>query len=265
MNPYNLDDLKDIEHWRDFFPNITQYLKYSHDQAHLLLASHKIEDIHTQLKMARASLIYLEVENYGQLIGKHDTTHLTFIRSKFLFDALSLYNYCIDLSWQMVYLYHGDAHFGVVQFEEYYLQASKDCNYESLQGRLVKVNKKKSLFEKINSFFNDDLTKEVRQTYNYIKHRGTYHIEGLGVNQDSVPIDLNGHKLKMIKRKSISIDQEKEKLIQFDTFFTRYFEEILSTLMPKEFKNSTISLETLLNTAESLREWERNQNDLNNF
>jgi len=262
MKPHDLSDLNDIDHWRKFCPDITQYLKYSQDQAHLVLAGHKIEDIYTQLKMARASLIYLEVENYGQLIGKHDNLHLTFIRSKFLFDALALYNYCIDLSWQMVYLYHGDAHFGVIQLEEYYLQASKDCDYESLKGRLVKVNKRDGLFEYIDRFFNDELTKEIRQAYNYIKHRGTYHIEGLGLNQDTVPIGLDGHQLKMLKRKSISIDEWKEKLIQFDISFSKYFEDILSTLMPEGFEDNTMSLETLANTALNLSEWERKQKNI---
>lgn len=257
MRAHDLSDSYDVDHWRNFRPDMTQYIKFSRDQANLILAGHKIEDIYRQYKMARASLMYLEVEDYGQLIGKNDDIHFAYIRSKFLFDALALYNYCIDLSWQMVYLYHGDAHFGAVQIEEYYIQASKDCDYESLKGRLVKVNKRDGLFDYIDKFFNDKLTNEIRQAYNYIKHRGTFHIEGLGLNEDSVPIGLAGYQLKMLNRKSINIEEWKEKLIQFDISFYNYFEDILKTLMPPGYLENTMSFEELVNTALNLEEWEK--------
>lgn len=259
MQAHDLSDAYDVDHWMSFRPGMTQYVRFSEDQAHLLLAGHKTEDIYRQYKMARASLMYLEVEDYGQLIGKNNDIHFTFIRSKFLFDALALYNYCIDLSWQMVYLYHGDAHFGSVQRKEYYMQASKDCNYESLKGRLMKVNKRDELFDHIDKFFNAKLTNEIRQAYNYIKHRGTFHIEGLGLNETSVPIGLVGHQLKMLSRESIDIEEWKEKLIHFDISFYNYFEDILNILMPKEYLDNTLDFEELINTALSLDEWEKKQ------
>lgn len=256
MRAHDLTDSYDIDHWMKFRPSMTQYIRFSQNQSHLLLAGHKIEDIYRQYKMARASLMYLEIEDYGQLIGQNDELHLAYIRSKFLFDALALYNYCIDLSWQMVYLYHGDAHFGAVQLEEYYMQASKDCDYESLKGRLVKVNKRDGLFNHIDKFFNATLTNEIRQAYNYIKHRGTFHVEGLGINENNVPIGLAGYQLKMLSRKSINIDEWKEKLIQYDISFYNYFEDILKSLMPPHYSNNSVSLEELANTALNLAEWE---------
>ncbi|WP_345806252.1 hypothetical protein [Bacillus subtilis] len=256
MKAHDLNNKHKVDHWYKYRPGISHYLKYARDNANLIAAGHKIEDVSTQFHLARASLIYLEVDNYGQLISKNDDLHLNYIRSKFLFDALALYNYCIDLSWQVLYLYHGDCHFGVVQDEKYYLQATKDCDKESLRGRLVLVAKREEIYEYVMNFFNEPLTNEIRQAYNYIKHRGTFHIEGLGLNESTVPIGMDGAQLKMINRRSINIEDWKEKLIKFDISFVNYFDDIIATLMPKEFQETSVSIETLFNTALELNDWE---------
>lgn len=259
MKAKDLIEIHNIQHWRKYRPDISQYVKFAQEHANFILAGHKIEDVCTQFSLARASLLYLEVDDYGKLISKNDDIHLKYIRSKFLFDALALYNYCIDLSWQVLYLYHGDAHFGVVQNEKYYLQATKDCDKESLRGRLVILAKRDKLYDYVLDFFNAPLTKEVREAYNYIKHRGTFHIEGLGLNESAVPIGMAGTKLKMLSRKSINLEEWKEKLIQFDLSFVSYFDDIINTLIPEEYLETTVSLKTLVNTALELRDWESNK------
>ncbi|WP_393960297.1 hypothetical protein [Priestia megaterium] len=251
-----------IHHWAKYKPDIPQYMKFAKDQANLILAGHKIQDIDVQFSNARASLIYLEVDDYGQLITENDSLHQTFVRSKFLFDALALYNYCIDLSWQVVYLYHGDAHFGVIQDDKYYLQATKDCDMTSLQGRLVKVNKRDGLFKHIDDFFNEPLTEEVREAYNYIKHRGTYYIEGLGLNESVLPIGLPGDvEMKMLKRRTMDLEEWKEKLIKFDLSFIKYFEAIIKALMPEDFTDNSVGLNTVLETAISFEDWGNQKKD----
>lgn len=261
MNAEELLENYNIEHWRKYAPELKQYIEFGKENANIILAGYKIQDVYTQFSMARASLLYLEVEDYGQLISGNDDTHLTFIKSKFLFDALALYNYCIDLSWQVLYLYHGDAHFGVIQDDKYYLQSSSDCNLETLQGRLVKIAKKNVLFKHVNDFFNTSLTSELRESYNYIKHRGTFHIEGLGLNDTHIPIDMDGFKMKMLNRRSIKIDEFKEKLIQFDISFIKYFESIIESLIPEDYVGTSISFETLINTALNLSSWEKERQD----
>ncbi|WP_342537949.1 hypothetical protein MKY15_15665 [Sporosarcina sp. FSL K6-1540] len=257
MKAHDLSDIHNVEHWREYTPDMKQYIEFAKEDANLILAGHKIQDVYIQFKMARASLMYLEIDNYGQLIAENDEFHLTFIRSKFLFDALALYNYCIDLSWQVLYLYHGDAHFGVIQDEDYYIQATADCNLENLQGRLVKIAKRDGLFKYINDFFISTPTSEIRSAYNYIKHRGTFHIEGLGLNDDAIPIDMAGYKLKMLNRKSINIEEWKQKLIQFDISFVKYFEDIIFTLMPKNFTGNSVSINSMIVTALELGDWEK--------
>ncbi|AUD12460.1 hypothetical protein CW734_00925 (plasmid) [Planococcus sp. MB-3u-03] len=64
----------------------------------------------------------------------------------------------------------------------------------------------------------------------------------------------------MLSRESIDIGEWKEKLIQFDITFYSYFEDILKTLMPKEYLDNSLDFEELINTALSLEEWIKAQN-----
>ncbi|QDZ88690.1 hypothetical protein [Priestia megaterium] len=248
-----------VHHWAKYSPHMPQYTKYARDNANVILAGHKIDDVYTQFCNARASLIFMEVDDYGQIIEKPNDINLKFIRSKFLFDALALYNYCIDLSWQVLYLYYGDAHVGITQDEEYYLQATKDCNMESLEVRLS-IAKRDGVYNHVRGFMDRDLTHELRKSYNYIKHRGTYHIEGLGLNDDVLPIGLGEDlQIKMLNRQTLHLDEFKEKLIQFDISFVKYFEDIIYTLMPEEFIETSMGLEDMLQMARTVERWNKKQ------
>lgn len=259
MKTHEILKTYDVGHWLKFLPSPIHYLKYSKDNANLILAAHKIQDVYIQFTSARASLIYLEIEDYGGLIGENDDFHFAYIRSKFLFDALALYNYCIDLSWQVLYLYYGDTHFGAIQDENNYLRVTRKCDFKNLEKLLVKTAEGRKLFKSINIYWTEPLTEEIREAYNYTKHRGTFHIEGLGINDDSSIINGDGYKLKMISRKSITIEEWKQKLIEFDISFVKYFEDNIISLMPKDFTETSVSFEKMFNTAHELEEWERNR------
>lgn len=259
MQRYNLSDLDNIEHWIEYRPDQAQYINFSGEHANLILAGHKIEDVHRQFQMARTSLKSIEIDDFGQLIEKNNDIALKLIRSKFLFDALALYNYCIDLSWQMVYLYHGDAHIGTIQDEKYYIKATKKCTHYSLEKRLIKVKKKESLINHIKKFNEHILTKEIREAYNYMKHRGTFHVEGLDSNKDKLPFVFNGHEPKMLNRRTINIEEWKIKLIHFDKNFYHYFESIINDLMPDEYLDRKVSWEDLMNATQKLTDFENEQ------
>jgi len=246
-----------VHHWAKYMPHMPQYTKYAKDNANVILAGHKIDDVYNQFCHARASLIFMEVDDYGKIIEKNNDINLKFIRSKFLFDALALYNYCIDLSWQVLYLYYGDAHIGITQDNKYYLQATQDCNMDNLQVRLA-IAKRDGIYKHVREFMDTELTHELRKSYNYIKHRGTYHIEGLGLNDDTLPIGLDGNmQIKMLNRQTISLDDLKEKLINFDIAFVKYFEDIIYTLMPEDFIEKTMGLEDMLQMARSVEVWNK--------
>lgn len=244
-----------IDEWRRYRPSDPQYIRYYENGSNYILAGIKIGDIYEQISLARASLIYLDVENYGQLISKHDDMHLLMIRSKFLFDALALYNYCIDLSWQFLYLVCGDAHKGIIFDEKYYLQSLKECDAESLEGRLVKICGLKELHNKTTKFFNDPLTKEIREAYNYIKHRGTYHIEGLGLNDTHAGMSFNGQTIPFITRRTMNLNDFTEKLIEFDDNYFKYFSDLISETMPLEYLSGEINFIGMVNYAFTYTEW----------
>lgn len=210
-----------------------------------ILAGIKIGDIYEQFSLARASLIYLDVENYGQLISKHDEVHLLMIRSKFLFEALALYNYLIDLSWQFLYLVCGDAYKGVVFNEKYYLQSLKECDAESLEGRLVKICGLTELYNKTTNFFKEPLTREIREAYNYIKHRGTYQIEGLGLNDTHAGITMDSKTIPFITRRTMNLSDFTEKLIEFDDNYFKYFSDLIAETMPQNYLSKN-QIETMM-------------------
>lgn len=243
----------DINSWRKYRPFEPQYAKFS---PHEILAGFKIEDICIQYGNARASLLCMEVDDYGRLIASHDKLHFVYIRSKFLFDSLANYNYCIDLSWQFLYLYYGYNDYGMIQDRGRYENETKECNKENLRYRLVGLAKEQEKFDYIMSFLEIPLTKEIRSAYNYIKHRGTYHIEGLGINNDECfPMDFNGNKLRMITRKTIDIDEWKEKLVEFDISFYKYFDKLIKQIMPVEFPDGTFYLDDLVKLSRKIDNW----------
>lgn len=71
----------DVSHWQKYRPWEPQYVKFL---PHEILAGFKIEDVYYQLSNARASLSFMEVQDYGQLIRLNDDVHLQYVRSKFL-------------------------------------------------------------------------------------------------------------------------------------------------------------------------------------
>lgn len=59
--------------------------------------------------------------------------------------------------------------------------------------------------------------------YNYLKHRGTYHFDGLGLNRKEMMLKLvrNGQPvdLPVVYRKEMDIELTKSLLLQFDRDF----------------------------------------------
>lgn len=255
MEVSELREKYNIEHWKDYSPWIIQYSKYL---PNVICSSVKIEDVYFQLCNARVSIDYMDLDNYGQLIGKNDYVHTQFIRSKFLFDALAYYNYCIDLSWQVLYFYFGDNDYGLLQDKNRFERTSKECNEGSLR-LLLWFHKQNKLSDFVFTFFNSTHTKEIREMYNYLKHRGTFFIDGLGLNDEVLPIGLDGSRLRMINRREVDLNQWKENLIYFDTTFFNYFNVLIHWIMPRDFTTNSASISDQLGLMYRLKEWEKQQ------
>ncbi|MFE3898340.1 MULTISPECIES: hypothetical protein [unclassified Priestia] len=258
MQISTLMDKYSVKRWSRYKPNEAHYTRYLPYQ---ILAGFKIEDVYKQFSNARSSLLYMETNDYGKLISKDDEIHLAYIRSKFLFDALANYNYCIDLSWQFLYLYYGYEDYGMLQDTSRYENETKKCKKDTLEYRLVGLAKERKKYNFLMDFFHSELSKEIRYAYNYIKHRGTYNINGLDASEDDVfPVELDGNTLRMITRETMDLAEWKEKLIQFDISFYSYFETLIRQTMPNDFTDSTFSFLKLIGVSNQLDRWHQASN-----
>lgn len=252
---FDLSTNYNIDEWKWYKPSISQSTRYP---PYELAAGLKIEDIYIQLKNARSSLLFMQYDSYKPFVIEDSEITSTYMRSKFLFDALANYNYCIDLSWQFLYLYYGNTDYGIIQDSKIYESETKQCNKESLRYRMIGLAKEPEKFEYIMNFFNKPLTKEIRNAYNYIKHRGTYHVKGLGVQgDDKFPTVFPGSvpTLKIITRETIDLGEWRSKLINFDISFYQYFNKLIKETMPNDFTDGTVVVDNLPIIAEELEDW----------
>ncbi|WP_124051457.1 hypothetical protein [Priestia endophytica] len=254
FNKYNVDN------WEWYKPSISQYTRYF---PYELAAGLKIEDVYMQIKNARSSLLFTQYDSYKPFVTEDNDITSTYLKSKFLFDALANYNYCIDLSWQFLYIYYGNNDYSIIQDNKVYERETKECNKESLRYRMVGLAKEREKFDYVMHFLNIPLTKEVRNAYNYIKHRGTYHIKGLGIQgDDRFPTVFSGAvpTLKIITREIIDLDEWGSKLTNFDISFYQYFEKLVQELMPCDFTDGTVIIKNLPLISERLEQWYKGSN-----
>lgn len=224
-------------HWLDYDPGEPQYYNF---EANVVAAGSKIADVYEQFSNARMSLEYMECKNFGDLISKTDELHLTMLRSRFLKEALAYYNYCIDLSWQVLWYFYGENDLGLIIDENRFFNSASKCNFEELTYKLT-LAKEFKIRERLKSFFNSNLTREIRDMYNYLKHRGSTYTEGLGVQYEHLAVSVgyenpdgsvNEIKHRMLTRRTLDISSWQEKLKEFDKTFYHYFEELIKYIMP---------------------------------
>lgn len=232
-----MSDLKDIHHWMEYKPGWEHYLECD---PNIVAAGVKIEDVYRTISLARAHMFFQDVGDFGQLISEKDDLYLNFIKSTFLQDSMMYYNICIDLSWQVLWYYFGSNDINIIKDKVKYNSEARGCNLESLNYRL-QLAKQEKLRNIINDFFNSDSVKEIRDLYNYMKHRGTFYVELMGKNEEFIPFNINGINPPMITRKELDLDDWTQKLTDFDREFVNYFELIISIVIPKSYKDCTFS------------------------
>lgn len=77
----NIDDIINdsaFHDWQNYAPNIVQYLKYTKDSQYLLAVGHKIEDVYRAFCNARASLIYANSSDFGDIAGDENIDKLAY-------------------------------------------------------------------------------------------------------------------------------------------------------------------------------------------
>ncbi|MFE6076926.1 hypothetical protein ACFVQB_20910 [Paenibacillus sp. NPDC057886] len=250
MNALDLYSKEDVHHWLKYSPKDPQYLKFS---PNILAAGFKIVDVYHSFCYGRQSLLFIESKDYGELVfPKDDNISTLSLRANFLLNALAFYNYCIDISWQVSWFFYGDYGRDIIEDNSKFAKASTKCTFDELNYILTLARdiKSRNIYRE---FFNHKLTVDLREKYNLVKHRGSLHFKGLGIQYENIGIRINGETPKMLTNEVVEVDLLKDQLIKFDIMFKRYFDSLIRGIMPSDYLDNNYTLDDILNFRNSIR------------
>jgi len=250
--------VKDIHKWLNYSPKESHYAKYS---TNIIFSGIKIVDLYFSLCAARANLYYFELDDYGDMTSC-DEVSMLYTKSGFIQNALIYYNVSVDLSWQILWAYYNDTIKYLLPTDGLYQKTLESCTYQELLLGLT-LRQDRKMREYVKSFFDKNQSfQKIRYKYNYLKHRGTYYVPGLGLNDNQQmyhfamePKFFYDKKLPymeklvipMVSRKQLDLVDEKELLVKFDGEFIDYCEYLFHILMPRDYLDASCSLEQLAN------------------
>lgn len=251
------DRVKDIHDWLGYAPQEAQYARY---KTNIIFAGIKISDLYASLCTARSNLYYYELRDYGDMSSK-DAVSILYTKSGFIENALIYYNISVDLFWQILWVYYDNTISDKLATDALYQESIKDCNYQELLLGLT-LCKDIKMREMIKDFFDkNSFYLAIRPLYNYLKHRGTYYIDGLGLNDKKAMFNLKleakffeNHNLPVIDeleiplvpRKELDLENTAQLLEEFDKSFVSYCEYIFNILMPSDYLNKSCSLTQIM-------------------
>ena len=251
MNERSLyDRIRDIHHWIKYAPDTTEYVKY---KTNIIFTGIKISDLYSILCQARANLYYCELGDYGDISSKDDLS-MNLAKSFFIQNALIYYNIAADYSWQVVWAYLNDTIADSLPTDDLYEDCLVDCDYMELMLGLT-LKQEYKLREFVKSFFNKNIIlKRIRPQYNYLKHRGTFFFNGLGLNDheqsyyfsmepqfyidNNLPI-MDKLTIPKVSRREIDLPEMMKLLEEFDNQFIEYCGSLFQMLLPKDYLSKT--------------------------
>lgn len=185
-------------------------------------------------------MTYLDNKDFGDF-AKYEIS-ITYVKSMLIQNALFYYNTCIDLSWQVLYLFYEWRIADKLPTNQLYDKVLKECNSETLSYNLTLACQSKLKEQFVNYFFNKPIVRKIRENYNYLKHRGTFYFPGLGMNDANMGFLVQNKQLPVISRKAIDYDEWLADLLEFDKEFEIYFSPIVTTVVPHDYLDGTMSL-----------------------
>lgn len=242
-----------IHDWHRYCPNEIQYVKYADSDPSVIAVGHKIDDVYYAYANARASFMFANSENFGDISGSNEISRL-YAKTHFLTYALLEYAICLDISWQVVWAYIQPASLEYLMKQKY-KEMEKECTRDSVWEQLkcvisqngVGIAIAQKLFDTLNGFDSDEDTLKLRSIYNRIKHQGFIHYEGLGANFTEFSISINNKKPQMLHRKSYSIEEIEELLFRYHRKFKVYMDELISFMIPEEYFGATVDFDIAVN------------------
>lgn len=249
----SFDQLIDIHKWIQYAPGIRQYVVYP---TNILFAGIKITDLYSVLCVARSNLYYSSLDNLGDITNNTQESKI-YAKSIFVQNALMYYNIAVDHSWQYLWLFYNNTISDMLPTDMLYQSCLKDCSYDELILGLT-LRRDIKMREIVKNFFShNEYFIRMRPMYNYLKHRASYHFQGLGINPGRQPFSFyitdgknscfqpnidNGMYIPCITYKELSIPEWTDLLLSFDHAFIGYFIYILQITMPYDYLKNQVEV-----------------------
>lgn len=218
------------ENWFDLGGREDIYGRYS---ANIVASISKVEDVFNTFCFARSLLL-----------ESHLNLNDCYLRASQLISALIHYVICWDLSWQVLFLYYGEESDELLCDDKYYQKVLNQCDYTCVRYRLTLARdyKVRSYIEKFEA---NDLWNELRETYNYYKHRGSFYIPGLGLQYKESLISYGNGRLPLLCQREFDLDLWERRLVEFNREFLIYFNNIIFFILPKDYFKAMNNNETI--------------------
>lgn len=231
--------------WFDYIPHDAQYMKYAENNPSAVAAGFMIGEVYHAFSYARASLMFSLENNYGDLAKQTDDLAMLTVRYIFVQNMIMQYAICEDLSWQVIWAYILPADIQYLMKNEYE-KMTKECNRDNLLAQLncgigqhnLTAEKLKNI---LTSFDNDEEVMKFRTLNNYLKHRGNIHIQGLGNDDNSLMFAIDGCPVSIRAHESYKLEELQDMAWAYHKKFEKYFNEIIDTIMPSDYLDTTIS------------------------
>ncbi len=216
---------------------LTQYRadesNYGFYEPNIIYSCHKLNEVYLTYAIARMNLLFIANEDYGDFA--FDETSKKFLKPQFLMNSLHHYNILIDLSWQLLWFYIRVDLNHRLPTAEVYENEAKFCNFEVLSYYLTLGKKYKLRDYFLRGFFERTATKNIREKWNYSKHRGIFHFGGMGMNSTQMNIILNGNVAPVVSKKELKIEDTALQLLEFDYLFYQYLQDLIRIIFPANF------------------------------
>lgn len=241
--------------WKKYAPIDGQYVKYAETEPSVVAVGHKIDDVYYSFANARASLLFADSDDFGDLSDKSDLS-MKYTRSHFFTYSILEYAICLDISWQVLWAYIQPASFEYL-VKQKYVEMEKECTSENVHLQLncaiaqhgINALQAQRLKDILTAFEIDLDVKKLRSLYNAIKHHGMIHFKGLGANFSEMSLGFNGKSTPILCRKSYTMEEIEELLYAYHFKFERYFNSIIAEIIPIDYFETKVKIEDYLNTV----------------
>ena len=174
--------------WSKYHPDEVQSREH---ESFIDAAAFKIVDVYTAFCYFDCSLRFFRSKNYGELSTNITEENQLFFKSMFVFNALFYINSCKDYILQLIYCFcqnHSEKMYDHEVLEKEFENSDMSNLVEEKLKVLIalaSVEKDKletilSLKRDVENYFNNKYL--ITYKCNYIKHRGMFHIPGMGQN-----------------------------------------------------------------------------------